>query len=155
MSSSLLIAHSHYLLSGCRQESNISIFNRNQVHNESASVTDNFRNSDHEMPHVYDVRMKGIQNEIIISQEVFIIHINGLHHYKAKLSKLFSAYITFSVNSNVDSLGGFTNIQAWSMFGVNCSRSVPYAGFQVLKVVDLNRVDNVLPIKSQEKIHWG
>jgi hypothetical protein len=36
---------------------------------------------------VQSVRMKGIQNKIIISQKAFIIHIYGLHHYKGKLSK--------------------------------------------------------------------
>jgi hypothetical protein len=45
------------------------------------------------------VRMKGIQNKIIISQKAFIIHIYGLHHYKGKLSKFISDYITFSINS--------------------------------------------------------
>jgi hypothetical protein len=44
------------------------------------------------------VRMKDIQNEIIISQKEFIIHINGLHHNKRKLQKFFSAYKTFSIN---------------------------------------------------------
>jgi hypothetical protein len=38
---------------------------------------------------VQDVRMKGIQNKIIISQKAFIIHIYELHHYKGKLSKFF------------------------------------------------------------------
>jgi hypothetical protein len=33
--------------------------------------------------------------------------------------------------------------------------SVPYAGFQVLKVVDLDLVDYVLHITTQEKIQWG
>jgi hypothetical protein len=55
--------------------------------------------------------MKGIQNKIIISQKTFIIHIYGLHHYKGKLSKFFSVYITFSVNFDVGPLGGMTNIQ--------------------------------------------
>jgi hypothetical protein len=41
------------------------------------------------------VRMKVIQNKIIITQKAFIIHIYGLHHYKGKLSKNFSAYMTF------------------------------------------------------------
>jgi hypothetical protein len=34
------------------------------------------------------------------------------------------------------------------------SHSVPYAGFQVLRVFDLNLVDSVLHI-TQEKIQWG
>jgi hypothetical protein len=38
---------------------------------------------------IQSVRMKGIQNKIIISQKAFIIHINGLHHYKGKLLKFF------------------------------------------------------------------
>jgi hypothetical protein len=41
------------------------------------------------------VMMKGIRNKTIISQKAFIIRIYGLHHYKRKLSKLFSEYITF------------------------------------------------------------
>jgi hypothetical protein len=103
--------------------------------------------------------MKGIQNKIIISQKACIIHIYGLHHYKGKLSKFFSEYITFSVNFNVGFLGGTTNIK--TIFDhvphflkyVWCyhSHSVPYVGFQVLKVVDLNLVDNVLQITPQEK----
>jgi hypothetical protein len=40
---------------------------------------------------------------------------------------------------------------------VSCyrSHSVPYASFQMLKVVDLNLVPNVLDITSQEKIQWS
>jgi hypothetical protein len=57
------------------------------------------------------VQMKGIQNKIIISQKAFITHIYGLHHYKAKSSKIFSEHITFSVTLSVGSLGGMTNIQ--------------------------------------------
>jgi hypothetical protein len=78
---------------------------------------------------VQDVQMKCIQNKIITSQKAFIIHIYGLHHYKGKLLKFFSEYITFSINFNV--------------------------GFQVLKVVDLNLADKVLYITPQEKIQWG
>jgi hypothetical protein len=63
----------------------------------------------------------------------------------------------------VGSLGGTTNNQ--TMFDlvplclkhVYCYRSynVPYAGFEVLKVIDLNLVDTVLHISPQEKIQWG
>jgi hypothetical protein len=35
--------------------------------------------------YVQDVRMKGVQNKIIIYQKEFFIHINGLQHYKGKL----------------------------------------------------------------------
>jgi hypothetical protein len=35
------------------------------------------------------------------------------------------------------------------MFGV------PYAGFQLLKVVDLNLVENVHHITPKEEIQWG
>jgi hypothetical protein len=35
------------------------------------------------------------------------------------------------------------------------SQSLPYTGFQVLKVVDPNLGDNVLHITTQEKIQWG
>jgi hypothetical protein len=55
--------------------------------------------------------MKDTQNKIIISQKAFTIHIYGLHHYKGKISKYFSEYITFSINFNVGSLVGMTNIQ--------------------------------------------
>jgi hypothetical protein len=41
------------------------------------------------------------------------------------------------------------NVWYYSSYGV------PYAGFQVLKVVDLNLVDNVLHITPQEKIQLG
>jgi hypothetical protein len=61
---------------------------------------------------IQNVRTKGVQNKIIISQIEFIITINGIHHYKGKLSKLFSACITFLINLNVGSLDGTTNIQA-------------------------------------------
>jgi hypothetical protein len=72
----------------------------------------------------------------------------------------FSEYITFSVNFNVVSLGGTTNIQAIFDLVLGClnhvwcyrNHSVPYEGSQVLKVVDLNLVTNVLHITSQEKI---
>jgi hypothetical protein len=66
--------------------------------------------------------------------------------------KVFSEYIIFSINFNVGSLGGATNIQTifdllprWLKL-VLCyrSKSVPYGGFQVLKVVDLDLVENVL-----------
>jgi hypothetical protein len=35
------------------------------------------------------------------------------------------------------------------------SHSVPYVGFQVLKVTDLNLIGNVLHITTQEKIQCG
>jgi hypothetical protein len=112
---------------------------------------------------IQDVQMKGIQNKIIISQKALIIHICGLHHYQRKLLKFFSEYITFSVNFNVGFLSGMTNIQMIfdllprCMMPVLCysSHSIPCAGFQVLKVVDLNLVDNVLHITAQEKIQWS
>jgi hypothetical protein len=77
--------------------------------------------------------------------------------------KVFSEYITFSVNSNVDALGGTTNFQTIFDFVPRClkqvgcyrTQSVSYAGFQVLKIVDLNPVNNVLHIIPQEKIKWG
>jgi hypothetical protein len=96
--------------------------------------------------------MKGIQNKIIISQKACIVPICGLHHYKGKLLQFFPEYITFSINSNVGSLGGTTNIQTIFDLAPRClrhvwcyrSHSVPYAGFKVSKVVDLNLVVNVL-----------
>jgi hypothetical protein len=35
-----------------------------------------------------------------------------------------------------------------------CSHSIPCVGFQVLKVIDLNLVDNVLHITPQDNIQW-
>jgi hypothetical protein len=101
--------------------------------------------------------MEGIQNKIMISQKAFIIHIYGLRHHKGKLSKFFSKYITFSINSSVGSLGGTTNIQTIfdlvprCLKRVWCYGSIPYAGFQVLKVVELNLVDNVRHITQKKK----
>jgi hypothetical protein len=96
--------------------------------------------------------MKGIQNKVIISQKVYIIHIYGLRHYKGKLSTFFS------INVNAGSLGGTTNIQTILYLVPRCvkrvwcyrSHSVPYAGFQVLTVVDLNLVDNIFHVTTQE-----
>jgi hypothetical protein len=105
------------------------------------------------------VRMKGIQNKIMIYINLWV----PLHHYKGKLSKFLSQYITFSINFNVGSLGCMTNIQRlfelvprvaktdWCY----CSHSVPYAGLQVLKIVDLNPLDNVLHMTPQEKKTLG
>jgi hypothetical protein len=67
------------------------------------------------------------------------------------------------MNVNVGSLGGTPNIQTIFVFvprfikHVGCyrSHSVPYAGFQMLKVVNRNLVDNVLHIIPQQKIQWG
>jgi hypothetical protein len=75
----------------------------------------------------------------------------------------FYKYITFSINVSVGSLGGTTNIRTIFDLVQRClkhiwcyrSHSVPYAGFQVLKVIDLNLVDNVLHITPQAKIQWG
>jgi hypothetical protein len=101
--------------------------------------------------------MKGINNNIILSQKAYTVHIYGLHHYKAKLSKFSSEYVTYSVNFNVGFLGDTTNIQTIFDLVPHClkhvwcySQNVPYAGFQVLKVVDLILVDNVLHITPQE-----
>jgi hypothetical protein len=76
---------------------------------------------------------------------------------------LFSESITFSLNFNVGSLGGTTIIQMTYDLIPHClkhvwcyhSHSIPYVGFQVLKVIDLNLVDNVLHTTLQEKIQWG
>jgi hypothetical protein len=35
------------------------------------------------------------------------------------------------------------------------SHSVPCAGFEALKVIDLKLVDNFLHINTQEKLQWG
>jgi hypothetical protein len=110
---------------------------------------------------VQGVRMKGIQNKIIMSQKAFLARIYGLHHYKGKLSNFFSEYITLTIHFNVGSLVG-TIIQTIFDLVPRClkrvwyyrSHSVPYAGFQVLEVVDRNLIDNVLHITSQEKIQW-
>jgi hypothetical protein len=95
--------------------------------------------------------MKGIQNKIIISQKVCITPL------QRKLSEFFSEYITFSINFNVGFLGGMANIQTIlyltprSLKHVGCyhSHSIPYAGFHVLKVIDLNLVDGVLHITPE------
>jgi hypothetical protein len=86
--------------------------------------------------------MKGIQNKIFISQKAFIIPFYGSQHYKGKLSTFLLQYIIFSINFNVGSLGGTTNIQTIFDLVPRClkqvccyrSHSVPYADFQVLKV---------------------
>jgi hypothetical protein len=73
--------------------------------------------------------------------------------------KVFSEYITFSINLNVGFFGGTTNIQTIFDLVPRClkhvwcyrSSSDPYAGFQVLKVVDLNLLDNVLHITPQKE----
>jgi hypothetical protein len=95
------------------------------------------------------VRMEGIQNNIIIYQNAFIIHNYGLHLYKGKLFHVLSEYITSSINFNMGSLGGTTNIQTIFNFVPRClknvwryrSHIVPYTGFQVLKVADLNLLE--------------
>jgi hypothetical protein len=69
----------------------------------------------------------------------------------------FSEYITFLINFNVGSLGGPINIQTIFDVVPCCfkhvwcyrSHSVPYAGFQALKVIDLILVDNVVHITPQ------
>ena len=62
---------------------------------------------------------------------------------KGNYQRFFTAYVTFSINFNVGSLGGTTI--AWCYH----SHSVPYAGLRVLKVADLNLVDNVVHITPQ------
>jgi hypothetical protein len=88
-------------------------------------------------PHLaQDVRMKDIQNEIIIANNTFIIHIYGLHHYKGKLSKFSSEYIIFSASFNNTYIHSTFYLVLRCLKHVCCYRtnSVPYAGFQVLKV---------------------
>jgi hypothetical protein len=125
--------------------------------------------------------MKGIQNEIIISQKAFIYYtylwVTPLllllrpggnptavnNNNKNKKYQRFSEYTSFTINFNVYSPGGRTNIQAIFDLVPRClkhvwrcrSHSDPCAGFQVLKVVDLNLVDNALHIIPQEKVQWG
>jgi hypothetical protein len=63
----------------------------------------------------------------------------------------FSEHITFSINFNVGSLGGMTNIQMIFDLIPRCLKhvwcyrghSVSYVGFQVLKAIDINLVENV------------
>jgi hypothetical protein len=72
-----------------------------------------------------------------------------------------SEYVIFSINFYVGSLGETPNIQMIFEIVPRClkhvwcyrSHSVPYAVFQVLKVVDLNLIDNVLHT-PQEKFQW-
>jgi hypothetical protein len=69
---------------------------------------------------------------------------------KGNYQEFVSEYITFSVNFSVGCHGGTTNIQTIfdlvprCLKHVWCYRSVPYAGFQVLKVVVLNLVEMFL-----------
>jgi hypothetical protein len=99
--------------------------------------------------------MKGIQNKIIIYKKAFIIHILG---YTITKGKSFFWVYNF-LNFNVGSLCGMTNIQTIfdlvprSLKHVRCycSHRVPYAGLQVLKVVDLNLAYNVSNVTPQEK----
>jgi hypothetical protein len=72
------------------------------------------------------IRMKGIQNKIIISHKAFIIHIYEIRHYKGELSKFLSEYIIFSVNFNLGSLGGTTNIQTIFYLVPRCLKHVLY-----------------------------
>jgi hypothetical protein len=80
-----------------------------------------------------------------------------------QLSKFFSEYVTFSINFNMGSLGGTTNIQTKFDLVPRClkyvwcygSHSVPIASFHILEVVDLILVDNVLHITPQENSQWG
>jgi hypothetical protein len=75
---------------------------------------------------------------------------------KGNYRSFFSEYITFLINCNVGSLGGTTNIQTIFDLVPHClkhvwcyrSHGVPYASFQVLKLVDLNLIDNVLHIRK-------
>jgi hypothetical protein len=85
--------------------------------------------------------MKSIK--VITSQKVFITHIYGLHHYRG----------TWWHDKYPDDIRPVSRC----LKHVWCYRShgVPYAGFQVLKAFDLNRVDNVLHMTPQEKIQCG
>jgi hypothetical protein len=85
----------------------------------------------------------GVQNKIIISESIYYTHL-----WVTPLQR-GTEYITFSINLSVGFLGGMSNIQAiqtiFDLFPhclkhVWCYHShiVPYAGFQVLKVVDIN-----------------
>jgi hypothetical protein len=87
------------------------------------------------------------------------MHIYWLHHYKENYQS-FSEYVTFLVSFSVGSLG--TRIQTIFDLVPRClkqflcyrSHSVPYAGFQVLEVVDVNLVDSILHITPQE-VQWA
>jgi hypothetical protein len=99
--------------------------------------------------------MKGIQNNT--SESIYYTHLWFTPLQRDTINVFFSGYTTFSIDFNVDSIGGTTNIQ--TIFGLvpRClkhfwcyrSHSVPYAGIQVLKVVELNLVLHITP---QEKI---
>jgi hypothetical protein len=95
------------------------------------------------------------QNKIIISQKTFITFV--IYAITKENYHSFSEYITFS------SLGGKTSIQTIFDPVPRClkqvwcyrSHSLPYVGYQVLKVVDLIPVDDVLHISPQEKTQWS
>jgi hypothetical protein len=82
---------------------------------------------------------------------------------KGNYQSFFFEYMTFSVNFIVGFLGGTANIRTIFDLVPRCLKHVwcyrnhsgPYARFQVLKVIDLNLVDNVFHITPQEKIQWG
>jgi hypothetical protein len=93
-----------------------------------------------------------------MSESIYYTHL-WVTSLQRETIKVFSEYITFSINFNVGSLGGTTNIQTIFDLVPRClkhvwcyrSQRVPYAGFQVFKVIDLNLLDNVLHITPHEK----
>jgi hypothetical protein len=106
--------------------------------------------------------MKGIQKNNCISESIYYTHL-WVTSLRRETIKVFSEYITFSINFNVGSLGGTTNIKMILYLIPRClkhawcyhSHRVPYAGFQVLNVVDLNLADNVLHITKSSGVKSG
>jgi hypothetical protein len=97
--------------------------------------------------------MKGIQNKLIISQKTFT-------QLQKRNYQNFFEYVTFSVNFSLGCLDCTTNIQTifnlvpGCLKHVWCYRSlcIPYVGFQVLQVVDLNLIDSVLHITEGKNL---
>ena len=87
----------------------------------------------------------GCRKEKFTSQNLFIIQAAGLAHYRGKLSKFFIWLLSASVDFSVGSPRGTADIQM--IFDV-CphvyrSHSVPFPGFQTLKIVVFDLVDEV------------
>ena len=92
--------------------------------------------------------MLGIEK---MSQNLITIQSSGLAHYSGKLSEFFFSMLLASLDFSVGSPGGTTHIQtildvcprvSKNVMGY-CSHSVPFPGFQTLKIVDFDLVDEV------------
>jgi hypothetical protein len=102
--------------------------------------------------------MKGIQNNNYISESIYHTHF-WVTQLQRETIRVFSEYMTFSVNFSMAFLGGMTNVQmifdlvpcCFKHLWWYCSHRVPYVCFQMLKVIDHSLVDSVLHITPQKK----